>query len=36
MFGAPHNVFDRSLRKHFWLTGKAHATGTLKNYAFTF
>ena len=36
MFGAPHNVFDRSMRKHFWLTGKAHATGTLKNYAFPF
>ena len=36
MFGAPHNLFDRRLRKHFWLTDKAHATGTLKNYAFPF
>ena len=36
MFGSPQNLFDRRLRKHFWLTDKAHATGTLKNYAFPF
>ena len=36
MFGSPHNLFDRRLRKNVWLTGKAHATGTLKNYAFPF
>jgi len=36
MFGTPQNVFDRRLRKHFWLTHKPHATGTLKNYAFPF
>lgn len=36
MFGTPCNVFDKSLRKHFWLTDKPHATGTLKNYAFPF
>ena len=36
MFGSPQNLFDASQRKWFWLTGKAHATGTLKNYAFPF
>lgn len=29
-------MFDRRLRKNFWLTEKPHATGTLKNYAFPF
>ena len=36
MFGTPCNLFDAKLRKHFWLTDKPHATGTLKNYAFPF
>eukprot|EP01047_Picozoa_sp_COSAG01_P009686 COSAG01_NODE_401_length_17529_cov_47.865806_2_plen_108_part_00 len=36
MFGSPQNLFDAQQRKWFWLTGKAHATGTLKNYAFPF
>ena len=36
MFGTPQNLFDASLRKNLWLTEKAHATGTLKNYAFPF
>jgi hypothetical protein len=36
MFGAPHNVFDGAHRKWLWLTGKEHATGTLKNYCFPF
>lgn len=36
MFGSPQNLFDGRIRKHFWLSDKPHATGTLKNYAFPF
>merc|ERR1711907_188118 len=36
MFGAPKNLFDAGQRKHFWLSDKPHATGTLKNYAYPF
>ena len=36
MFGAAHNVFVGAHRKWLWLTGKEHATGTLKNYCFPF
>lgn len=36
MFGDPKNLFDSSQRKWMWLSGKPHATGTLKNYAFPF
>lgn len=36
MFSDPKNLFDPSASKSWWLTTKEHATGTLKNYAFSF
>jgi len=36
MFKHTKDLFDPAFRKWLWLTGKPHATGTLKNYCFPF
>jgi len=36
MFSEPKNLCSETCSKHWWITDKQHAVGTLKNYAFPF